>query len=123
MPSIGVGKGALALMALGAVLAAVALGYEFYAPLVGTIAAGEVQEAKPQVPRDRAVVKVEAYMLEKGKQGLPTLADVIRFHGLERDTIPCSVQENHGEAASPAAITVLANRPLKVGEEVMLCLD
>ena len=123
MPWRTVGSGGLALLALVVLGGAAALGYEFYAPVAGQIAAGDPQEARPDVPRDRALVKVEAYMSKEPGKGLPTLADIVRFYGLEEDTVLCAVQENHGEAASPAAIPVLAKRPLRMGEEVMLCLD
>jgi hypothetical protein len=108
---------------LAALVLAAVLGYEFYAPIIGRIATGDEAEARPAVPRNRASVKVEAYMAKEPGKGLPTLADVVRFYGLEEDTIECAVQENYGEAASPAAIPVLARRPIKIGDEVILCLD
>jgi hypothetical protein len=117
------GKRIQTLMILLALIFAAVLGYEFYAPLIGRVATGDEQEAKPAVPRDRAAVKVEAYMASQSGHGLPTLADVVRFYGLENDTIACAVQENDGEAASPAAISALMRRPLKIGDEVILCLD
>jgi hypothetical protein len=114
MPWRTAGRGSLALIALAAlVLAAV----------VGRIAAGDEAEARPAVPRNRASVKVEAYMAKEPGKGLPTLADVVRFYGLEEDTIECAVQENYGEAASKAAIPILARRPIRTGNEVVLCLD
>jgi hypothetical protein len=118
-----VGKGGQALIVLVALGIAAALGYAFYAPVIGQIVTGDEWEAEPAVPRDRATVKVEAYMAREPGRGLPTLADVVRFYGLEEDTIECAVQENHGEAASPAAIPVLARRPLRISDEVILCLD
>ncbi|MES1245886.1 MAG: hypothetical protein ABUT39_30040 [Acidobacteriota bacterium] len=126
MPWRTAGSGRLILIALSVLIAvggAVALGYEFYAPVRGQVAVGNPQEAQPDEPRDRAKVKVEAYMAKEPGKGLPTLADVVRFYGLEEDTVPCAVAENHGEAASKAAIPVLAKRPIRVGEEVTLCLD
>lgn len=123
MPWKRVGNGTLVLAALFALAAAVALGFEFYAPVIGEISAGDEQEAKPRVPRDRVVIKVARFMAADPGRGLPTLSDVVRFHGLEQDTIECTVQENHQGAASPAAVPVLAKRPLRVGDEVTLCLD
>ena len=118
-----VGRGGQALIVLVALGIAAVLGYAFYAPIVGQIATGDEQEAEPAVPRDRAAVKVEVYMAKEPGKRLPTLADVVRFYGLEEDTIECAVQENHGEAASPTAVPVLARRPLTIGDEVILCLD
>lgn len=123
MPWKRAGRGATTLLAFAALVVALVLGYEFYSPIVGKLADGDEAQAKPDVPRDRAVVKAEAYMARTPGQGLPSLADVIRFYGLEQDTIPCAVQENHGEAASAAAVPVLARRTLKAGEEIILCLD
>jgi hypothetical protein len=123
MPWRRAGSGSVILLAIGALVTAASLGYEFYAPVVGQIANGSAAQAKPDVPRDRAIVKAAAYMSPKPWQALPSLADVIRFYGLEQDTIPCAVQANHGEAASAAAIPVLASRPLQPEEEVILCLD
>ncbi len=110
----------ITLVALGI---AAALGYEFYAPIIGRIAVGNETAARPAMPRDRAAVTVEANMAKNPGQGLPTLVDVVRFYGLEEDTIECAVKEHYGEAASPSAILGLARRPLKIGEEVTLCLD
>lgn len=123
MPWKMVGNGTLVLVALVALAAAAALGFEFYAPVLGEIAVGDEQEAKPQVPRDRAVIKVERIMAADPVRGVPTLADIVRFHGLEQDTLECTVQENHQGAAGPSAIPVLARRPLRAGDEVTLCLD
>ncbi len=123
MPWRTAGKGGLALIVLITAILAVVLGYAFYAPVVGQIATGDPQEARPDVPRDRAVVKAEAYMARTSGKALPTLEEIVRFYGLEDDTVPCAAQENYGEAASPAAISVLAKRPIKVGEDVTLCLD
>jgi hypothetical protein len=123
MPWRMVGKGGQALIVLVALGLAAALGYEFYAPIVGQIAAGDEQEAQPAVPRNRALVKVEAYMARQPGITLPTLMDTARFYGLEDDTLECAVQENYGEAARPAAVPVLSNRPVQIGEEIILCLD
>lgn len=123
MPWRTAGKGGQALIVLVAIGLAATLGYEFYAPVVGQIAAGDEQEARPAVPRNRALVKVEAYMTRQSGRALPTMADMVRFYGLEDDTLECAVQENYGEAASPAAIQVLSNRPVQIGEEIILCLD
>ncbi len=123
MPWRTAGKGSQVLIVLVALVLALVLGYEFYAPLVGQVAAGDEEEARPAIPRDRAVVKVEAYMARQPGHGLPTLADVVSFYGLEEDTIACTVQENHGEAASTSAIPILASRPLEIGDEMILCLD
>lgn len=123
MPWKRVGRGTLVLASLLALAAAAALDFEFYTPAVGEIAAGDEQEAKPEVPRDRAVVSVERFMAADPRRGVPTLADVVRFHGLEEDAIECTVQELHGEAASPGVVSALARRPLRPGDEVTVCLD
>jgi len=121
MPSRMAGKSGVILVVLLGLGIAAGLGFEFYAPVVGQIAAGDPQKARPDVPRDRAIVKVEAYM--SPTKTLPSFVDVVHFYGLEDDTIPCTVQTNLGEAASTAAIPALSRGPLRVGDEVTLCFD
>lgn len=107
----------LALVLLGA-----RLGFGFYAPARGAVASGDPSLTGHDVPRDRARVRVEAAMAP-APGGRPSLADVARFYGLDDEAIACSVQEAHDLRPGDARLRVLAERPLRVGEEVELCLD
>jgi hypothetical protein len=106
-------------------LAAAVLGFGFYAPRRGQLAAGAAEQPEPAERRDRARVVVEAVMAPaEGER--PSLADVARFYGLEPDSLPCSVREtlDMDEADLPDdRARQRAERPLRLGEEVTLCLD
>ena len=101
-------------------LVAAALGYAFYAPPVGETAGGDPGKAAPEQPRDRVKVRAETRMASR--PGPPTLKDVVRFHGLEDDTLPCTVEENYGSVPK-VVLPTYERRPLKQGEEIILCLD
>jgi hypothetical protein len=110
-----VGVALLALLFLGATRR---LG--FAAPAAG-VTQGEPAPGGGELPRDRARVVVEAAMAKPGER--PTLADVVRFYGLEEEAVACTVAEAHGLAANDRRIAALARRPLRVGETVTICLD
>jgi hypothetical protein len=97
------------------------LGFGIYAPQRGAVAAGEPGPGGRELPRDRAKVRVEAAMARPGER--PTPADVARFYGLQEDAVACTVQEANGLAAGDPRIERLSRRPLKVGDEITLCLD
>lgn len=101
-------------------LLAAALGYAFYAPPVGNTAAGDPGKATPDQPRDRVRVRVETHMASRS--GPPTLKDVVRFHGLEDDTLSCTIEENYGSVPR-LVMPTFERRPMRPAEEVVLCLD
>ena len=109
-----------AVLLIAAPFAAAALGYAFYAPVVGKTAAGEVGKAAPEQPRGRARVRSELYMASR--PGPPTVQDVVRFYGLEDDTLPCTIEENYGSVPRPLMPTY-ERRPLRPGDEIIVCLD
>lgn len=113
-------RSALLIAILAAPLAAAALGYAFYAPPVGETVAGQTGKAALEQPRDRAEVRAEAYMASR--PGPPTLKDVVRFHGLEDDSLVCTIEENYGSIPR-MLISTYERRPLRAGEEIILCLD
>src|SRR5262245_38807763 len=114
-------RSALSIVILAAApLAAAALGYAFYAPPVGETAAGQTGKAAPEQPRDRAEVRAEARMASR--PGPPTLKDVVRFHGLEDDSLACTIEENYGSIPR-LLVPTYERRPLRAGEEIILCLD
>lgn len=124
-------SGTTALLLAVTLAAAVALaawaGFAFYAPEVGELAGGREDAGAEGLtrPRDRATVEVAAYMAGGGAEGgeaRPTLAQVIEFFALEEDTWACTVEENYGRAAAGRAAQY-ARRPLRVGDEIVLCLD
>jgi hypothetical protein len=124
MPSSKAGNGgALAALVAGAalVLAGAAWGFAFYAPRVGHLSKAAVGAAESTERRDRVHVEVSEAMAPGGS-GRPTLASVSRFFALEDDTLPCTVAENFGDEAARRSDQYAA-RPLKVGREVVLCLD
>lgn len=106
-------------------LAAALSGFGFYAPRRGHLTAGAAEQPEPAERRDRARVVVEAVMAPA--EGVrPSLADVARFYGLEPDSLPCSVREtldmDEGDLPNDRA-RQRAERPLRLGDEVTLCLD
>jgi len=72
-------------------------------------------------PRDRVRVEVGEAMAPGGA-GRPTLASVTRFFALEDDTLPCTVEENHGAEAAERWRRY-AGSSLAAGTDVVLCLD
>ena len=126
----------LAVVLVAAVALAAWAGFAFYAPQVGELAGGrqgetggETGTAGRSLPRDRARVEVAAYMAggaegggTGGAEARPTLAQVFEFFALEEDTWACAVAENYGQAAAERAAQY-ARRPLRVGDEIVLCLD
>jgi hypothetical protein len=127
IPEPAPGSGLRVLEAVVALVLAVVLvaaprwGFGFYAPQRGQVAAGEPRPGGGEMPRDRAKVRVLAEMAAPGER--PSLADVVRFYGLDEDAVRCTVGEAHGVSAGDRRIEALSKRPLKVGETVTLCLD
>jgi hypothetical protein len=117
------GGAALAALAAGAVLVILGSwwGFAFYAPQKGHLAQATAQAAETSERRDRVRVEVSEAMAPGGT-GRPTLASVVEFFALEDDTLPCTVEQRHGEAAQERAAR-FARRPLPVGTPVTLCLD
>ena len=115
--------GAAAAAAAGALLVAAGAlaGFAFYAPEKGRLATAAAQVAAPAERRDRVRVEVGEAMAPGGA-GRPTLASVTRFFALEDDTLPCTVEENHGAEAAERWRRY-AGSSLAAGTDVVLCLD
>ena len=109
-------------LALVFILAAVWGDFGFYAPLHGKTAVGSEPKITAVRSRDTAIVEVKPYMTSVSGQA-PTLLDVIRFFGLEDDTLPCTVALNDGELPSTQLIEVRARQARSIGSEVTLCLN
>ena len=105
---------------VAAPFAAALLGYAFYAPPFGETVGGQTGKAAPEQPRDRAKVRAETHMASR--PGPPTLKDVVRFHGLEDDSLPCTIEENYGSIPR-MLMSTYERRPLRQGQEIILCLD
>jgi hypothetical protein len=114
-------------VALALLLAASWLGFGFYAPdRDAPPAAGDAVETTAATRRDRVRVRVTEEMAPGGEGSRPSLADVARFHGLEPDSLPCSVRatrERDEEDLTDRRALQWAERPVRIGKEVTLCLD
>jgi hypothetical protein len=110
---------ALALLAAAAVLD---LGYSTRR---GGISGGTAVTAgrESELGRNRAVVKIVPEMAPR--PGVrPTLADAIRFFGLEEETLRCSAQATAGEdELDERRLQSLGRQPRPLGDSVTLCLD
>ncbi len=118
--AIALGLAALALLVGGAVFD---LGY--YAPRRGPLSGGTATAAKREADlgRDRAVVKIVPEMAQKPGTR-PTLADAIRFLGLEEEVLRCSALATAGEEElDERRLRSLERQPRAVGDSVTLCLD
>jgi hypothetical protein len=115
----------LALVALGLLAAAVVLDLGYYAPRRGVLSGGTAAATSrdAELGRNRAVVKIVPEMAQKA--GLrPTLADAIRFFGLEQEVLRCSALATAGEEEMEARrLQALERQPRAVGDSVTLCLD
>lgn len=112
---------ALSLVALGA---AIGLPLGFHPAATGEIDPGREAPADAvRAPRDRAVVYLSAAMA-KIPGTPPTLADAVRFHGLEATTAPCAARATAGDLdLDEATVAKLVKQARRVGERVVLCLD
>ncbi|MEP7010575.1 MAG: hypothetical protein ABJC13_09655 [Acidobacteriota bacterium] len=114
----------LAVVVLGLLAAAVWLDLGYYAPR-GALSGGTavVAERDSQMGRNRAVVKIVPEMaLHPGVR--PTLADAIRFFGLEEETLGCSAQATAGEEeVDERRLESMERQPRALGDSVTLCLD
>jgi hypothetical protein len=97
-------------------------GFGFYAPRRGAVAPGVEPKVAAARPRDTAVVEVKLYMASVPGQA-PNLIDVVRFFGLEDDTLPCTVSLNDGALASDPLIQARTRQARRIGSEVTLCLN
>ncbi len=114
----------LGLVALGLLVAAAVLDLGFYAPrgaLSGGTAVATATDA--ELARNRAVVKIDPEMaLRPGIR--PTLADAIRFFGLEQEVLRCSALATAGEEdLDERRLQTLERQPRALGDSVTLCLD
>jgi hypothetical protein len=109
------------LVLAGLIVLAPQLGMGFYAPARGQVATGEPRPGGREMPRDRAAVKVIPEMAAPGER--PTLADVVRFYGLDEDAVRCTAAEAYGLAVGDKRIDGYARRAVKVGDTVTVCLD
>ena len=117
----------LAVVALGLLAASVVLDLGYYAPrgaLSGGTAAATGRDA--ELARNRVVVKIVPEMAVR--QGVrPTLADAIRFFGLEEETLRCAAQATagteEGDELDERRLQALGRQPRALGDSVTLCLD
>ena len=112
-------------LALGAA-AILPLGYAT-TPRKDLLAQGTETTGDPAERRDRAKVQLTAEMARR--EGTPpTLADAVRFFGLEDATLDCAARAtaSNGEEEEElpkARVQAVLRQPRKVGEFVVLCLD
>jgi hypothetical protein len=112
-------------VALGLLAAAAALDLGYYAPRRGVLSGGAPAASgrDAELGRNRAVVKIVPEMAVK--VGIrPTLADAIRFFGLEEEVLRCSALATAGEEElDERRLQALERQPRAVGDSVTLCLD
>ncbi len=114
----------LSLVALGLLAAAIVLDLGYYTRR-GTLSGGTAvaSSRESELGRNRAMVKIIPEMaLRPGVR--PTLADAIRFFGLEEETLRCSAQATAGEdELDERRLQALGRQPRALGDSVTLCLD
>lgn len=114
----------LGAVVLGLLAASAVLDLGYYAPK-GEISAGTAAASgrDSELARNRAVVKIVPEMASR--PGLrPTLADAIRFFGLEEEVLRCSALATAGEEEmDERRLQALERQPRTPGEPVTLCLD
>ena len=114
----------LAVVAVGLLAAAIVLDLGYYTRR-GTLSGGTAvaTDRESELGRNRAVVKIVPEMAPR--PGVrPTLADAIRFFGLEEETLRCSAQATAGEEeVDERRLQALGRQPRALGDSVTLCLD
>ncbi len=117
----------LLLVTVGLLAASAVLDLGYYAPQ-GEISGGTAATSgrDSELARNRAVVKIVPEMaLRPGIR--PTLADAIRFFGLEEEVLRCSALATagteEGDEMDERRLQALERQPRAPGDSVTLCLD